>query len=160
MFTIWDLIPATLWPLIIIIALGAVVGMSYFIGFLQGKENESILWKRGQKRSRSVLGGLFSEQVAPFLPNFPKELKTSEAKFIGKPIDFIFFKGLDDQNINEVVFVEIKSGKSQLNTNERKLRDAIINKKVSWYEYRVDDAVAKISLEQASGNTVYSKGIS
>jgi predicted Holliday junction resolvase-like endonuclease len=71
----------------------------------------------------TVSGGAFSEQVAPFLPDFPKDLKTSEARFIGKPIDFLIFKGMDDQHINEVVFVEIKSGMSQLSNNERTLSD-------------------------------------
>src|SRR3989338_1607224 len=69
--------------------------------------------------------GFFSEQVAPFLPNFPKDLKASEARFIGKPIDFLIFKGMDEQNISEVVFVEVKTVKSQLTPNERKLKNTI-----------------------------------
>ena len=51
---------------------------------------------------------MFSEQVAPFFANFRKDLKASEARFIGKPIDFLVFKGMDEQNISEVVFVEVK----------------------------------------------------
>ena len=54
-----------------------------------GKEIEARLQRRAQNISRSVLVGVFSEQVAPFLPNFPKDLKASEARFIGKPIDFL-----------------------------------------------------------------------
>jgi predicted Holliday junction resolvase-like endonuclease len=72
---------------------------------------EARLQRKSQKLSRSILGGVFSEQVALFLPDFPKDLKASEARFIGKPIDFLIFKGMDDQHISEVVFVEIKSGK-------------------------------------------------
>jgi predicted Holliday junction resolvase-like endonuclease len=45
---------------------------------------------------------------------------------------------MDDQRINEVVFVEIKTGNSQLSSNERSLRDAIEAKRVRWHEYRVD----------------------
>jgi hypothetical protein len=37
-----------------------------------GKEIEARLQRRAQNISRSVLGGVFSEQVAPFLPNFPE----------------------------------------------------------------------------------------
>jgi predicted Holliday junction resolvase-like endonuclease len=74
----------------------------------------------------------------------PIPLKASEARFIGKPIDFLIFRGMDDQDISEVVFVEVKTGNSQLSTNERKLRDAINEKRVSWYEYRVDGEIAKI----------------
>ena len=95
--------------------------------------------------SRSILGGVFSEQVAPFLPDFPKDLKASEARFIGKPIDFLIFKGMDEQHINEVVFVEIKTGNSQLSSNERSLRDAIESKRVRWHEHHVNPDIAAIA---------------
>ena len=92
-------------------------------------------------KSRSVLGGLFSEQLAPFFPNF--NFKPTECRFLGKPIDFIVFKGLDDKKVNEVVFVEVKSGKSKLSFVEKSLKEAIKNKKVSWEEYRIPEEVTK-----------------
>ena len=75
--------------------------------------------------------------MAPYLPDF--KYNPTECKFLGKPIDFIVFKGLDEKEIEEIVFVEVKSGKSTLNKNERSLRDAIKNKHVRWEEYRVPD---------------------
>lgn len=93
------------------------------------------------KRSRAVLSGQFSEQLAPYLPDFP--YKPTEARFIGKPIDFIVFKGMDDKKIEEVVFVEVKSGTSTLSTHERRLRDAINEKKVKWEEYNIPEALTK-----------------
>jgi predicted Holliday junction resolvase-like endonuclease len=131
------------WLLIVIVILIIAGTLVFFIGFFYGKANESELWKRGQKKSRSILGGLISEQVAPFLPDFPLDLKASEARFIGKPIDFIIFKGMDEQDISEVVFVEIKSGNSQLNPNQRKLRDVVNEKRVRWHEYRVPEEVTQ-----------------
>ena len=92
-------------------------------------------------KSRSVLGGLFSEQLAPFFPNF--NFKPTECRFLGKPIDFIVFKGLDDKKVDEVVFVEVKSGKSKLSFVEKSLKEAIKNKKVSWEEYRIPEEVTK-----------------
>ena len=50
-------------------------------------------------RSRSVLSGMFSEQLAPFLPDFP--FAPTECKFLGKPVDFIVFKGMDEKKIDE-----------------------------------------------------------
>jgi predicted Holliday junction resolvase-like endonuclease len=120
---------------------GAVIS---FLGILKGKEIEARLQRRSQKLSRSILGGVFSDQVAPFLPDFPKDLKASEARFIGKPIDFLIFKGMDDQRIDEVVFIEIKTGNSQLSPNERSLRDAIETKRVRWHEYRVEHDIAAL----------------
>jgi len=94
------------------------------------------------KKSREVLGGQFSEQLAPFLPDFP--FSPTEARFMGKPIDFIIFKGMDEKDIQEVVFVEVKSGKARVNAHERKLRDAIKAGRVSWYEYRVPERVTDV----------------
>ena len=91
------------------------------------------------RRSRSVFGGMFAEQLAPYLPNFP--FSPTEAKFIGAPIDFLVFKGMDAQHIEEVIFVEVKSGSARLNHNEHSLKDAIENKRVRWHEYRVPTRV-------------------
>lgn len=91
--------------------------------------------KQAIMQSRAVLGGQFSEQLAPFLPNF-KFLPT-ECRFVGKPIDLIVFKGMDDKDINEVVFVEVKSGNAKLSENEKKLKEIIEQKKVRWEEYRI-----------------------
>jgi predicted Holliday junction resolvase-like endonuclease len=126
------------WP--VIVALGLLV--VFVLGYLTGRKKEHEKHERSKKIQRSVLGGLFSEQIAPFLPGFPEELRASEARFIGKPIDFLIFKGMDEQNIEEVVFVEVKTGKAQLNAQERKLREVIEQKKVRWCEYRIDTTVS------------------
>ena len=92
-------------------------------------------------RSRAVLGGHFSEQLAPYLPDF--EFLPNECLFMGKPIDFIVFKGMDEKNIEEVVFVEVKSGKARLSPQEKNLKEAIDNKKVRWVEYRIPEDLTK-----------------
>ena len=86
-------------------------------------------------RSRAVLGGQFSEQLAPFLPDFP--YSPTEARFLGRPVDFIVFKGLDAGEPTEIIFVEVKSGESELSTTERKLRVAVEEGRVRWHEYRI-----------------------
>ena len=107
----------------------------YWESEIPGHRKDAIL------KSRSVLSGLFSEQLAPFLPNF--NFKPTECRFLGKPVDFIVFKGLDDKKVDEVVFVEVKSGKSKLSFVEKSLKEAIKNKKVSWKEYRIPEEVTK-----------------
>jgi predicted Holliday junction resolvase-like endonuclease len=88
------------------------------------------------QRSWSVLGGMiFAEQLERYLPNFP--FSPTEAKFIGAPIHFLVFKGMDGQSIEEVIFVEVKSGSARLNHNEHSLKDAIENKRVLWQKYHV-----------------------
>ena len=118
---------------------GRSVYLMYENGRLVGEKTTADTFPEAKKaavrRSRSVLGGMFAEQLAPYLPNFP--FSPTEAKFIGAPIDFLVFKGMDAQYFEEVIFVEVKSGSARLNQNERSLKDAIINKRVRWHEYHV-----------------------
>ena len=92
-------------------------------------------------KSRATLGGLFSEQLAPYLPDFP--YSPTEVRFLGKPIDFLVFKGMDNKKIDEVVFVEVKSGKAKINSHEKNLKETIDKKKVRWEEYRIPEDITK-----------------
>ncbi len=87
------------------------------------------------KASRAVLGGKFTEHLAPYLPGF--EYDPTEARFIGYPIDLIVFPGLSKKSPEKVVFIEIKTGKSSLTTPQRKIRDLIKNGVVAWEEIRL-----------------------
>ena len=87
------------------------------------------------RRSRAVIGGQVAEQLAPFFPDFPFD--PSEVRFIGKPVDFIAFKGATSGVVGEVAFIEVKSGSSSLSKVERSLREAIVEGRVRWCEYRI-----------------------
>jgi predicted Holliday junction resolvase-like endonuclease len=130
-----------------IIILVVVFVALIYVGFLIGNWYRNKKWEEqlpeiredAIKRSRAVLGGQFSEQLAPYLPDFP--YSPTECRFVGKPIDFIVFKGMDEKEITEVKFVEVKSGKASMSTHERKLRDVIKDKKVTWEEYRIPEEI-------------------
>jgi len=134
--------------LIVLFLFGLVI--AYWIGFKSGSFRKDRLWRDelpvhrrdAIAKSRAVLSGMFSEQLAPFLPDFG--YVPTECRFIGKPIDFICFKGLDDKDIDEVVFVEVKSGNSKLSSTEKKLKEAIEKKKVRWEEYRVSKELTDV----------------
>ena len=82
------------------------------------------------------------EQLSPFLPGF--NYSPNECRFIGKPIDFVVFKGADGKEIKEVVFVEVKSGSSKLSSIEKSLKDTVMEGRVRGEEYRVEEGVTKI----------------
>jgi predicted Holliday junction resolvase-like endonuclease len=86
------------------------------------------------KRSRAVLGGQFSEQLAPFLPGFPGD--PTECRFIGKPVDFISFRGGAHGEVEEVLFIEVKTGGSRLSPVERSLERAVAEGRVRYVVYR------------------------
>lgn len=87
------------------------------------------------RRSRAVLTGQIGEQLAPYFPAFPCD--PADARFIGKPVDFIAFPGLAEGNPREVLLVEVKSGDARLSAAERAIRDAIEAGRVRWVEYRL-----------------------
>ena len=89
------------------------------------------------KRSRSVIGGQLAEQVAPFLPGFP--CHPGDARFIGKPVDFIAFPGLtEDNTVHEVLLIEVKTGKSALSGREKEIKRAVAEGRVRYVEYRAN----------------------
>lgn len=92
-------------------------------------------------RSRAVLSGNFSEQLSPYLPNF--KYNPSDCKFLGKPVDFIVFNGLSEGELKNIVFLEVKSGDSKLNNNQKDVKKTIQDGNVFWDEYRVDKRITK-----------------
>ena len=125
--------------------------IAFKIGLTTGRKAEAKDWKQNKiesivkeriKLSRSILGGHFSEQLAPFLPGF--KYNPNECRFIGKPIDILVFRGMDNGQIDRVVFVEIKSGKNRnLTKIERSLRDAVKEGRVDWQQYNVPEEITK-----------------
>ncbi len=90
------------------------------------------------KRSRSVLGGQLAEQVAPYLPGFP--CNPADARFLGKPVDFVAFPGLtEDNKVQEVLLIEVKTGKSALSGREKEIKRAVAEGRVRYVEYRAGD---------------------
>ena len=89
--------------------------------------------KSAVTQSRAVLGGKFTEQMAPYLPEFRYD--PTEARFIGTPVDMIVFPGLAQGDPEEIVILEIKSGKNlQLTPQQKKIRQLVEEGMVRWDE--------------------------
>ena len=99
-------------------------------------------------RQRSTIKGDISEIIAPWSLKSVNSVK--ELNFMGSPIDFVGFKGLDGDGEIEIKFIEIKSGKSKLNKNQRRIRDAVIAKRVEWIEARVKEVEIVLKENPAS----------
>ena len=107
--------------------------------FKQWQESQILSWEGERERavreaisqSRAVLGGKFTEQMAPYLPEF--QYDPTEARFIGSPVDLIVFPGLAKGDPEEIVIMEIKTSKtSQLTPQQRKIRQLIEDGMVRW----------------------------
>ncbi len=120
----------------------ATAVLVFIVAYALGRLTARAQWSRREKeiradtakRQRATVGGQVSEQLAPYFPDFP--YPPSEARFIGKPIDFLVFAGMDDKAIEKVVFVEVKTGSSRLSSQERHLKEAIEAGRVEWLTYR------------------------
>ena len=131
---------------LIIIAAILIIFLSHYFTrlkferkFRKWQDTEILRWDGERKRitkeaiaqSRAVLGGKFVEQLAPYLPEFRYD--PTEARFIGSPIDLIVFPGLAQGDPEEIIIMEIKTGKnSQLTPQERKIRQLIEDGMVRW----------------------------
>lgn len=132
---------------IVVFLIGLII--AFWLGKKYGSFRKHREWERNLPsykkeaiaKSRAILGGQFSENLAPYLPDF-KYLPT-ECKFLGKPTDFIVFKGMDNKKIEEVIFVEVKSGKSKLSSQEKNLKEAVENNRVRFEEYRIPEHLTK-----------------
>ena len=96
-----------------------------------------IRWQRKNavERSKNVLIWQVNEKIAPILPWFPYNYK--DLVFIWKGIDYVVFDGLSNWYLKEIVFLEIKSWISNLNKNEKMVRNCIENKKISYDILRI-----------------------
>ena len=67
------------------------------------------------------------------LPIFPEFLYHSkDLVFIGKGVDYIIFDGLAEGELRDIIFLEIKTGKSQLNKNERMIQQFLSTKRARY----------------------------
>ncbi len=87
-------------------------------------------------KSQSVTIGKMTEHIVPYLPGF--RFNPADARFIGSPIDFVVFDGLSDDDVKKIIFVEIKTGSSNLSTRERSVRNAVQDRNIEWLEIKVN----------------------
>lgn len=99
------------------------------------RQQEKELRADAIKKSTAVVKGKVAEQLVPFAEVFP--FNPRDARFLGSPIDLLVFAGLTEGELDRVVFIEVKTGKSRLSRRERQLRDIIDAGEVYWEEIRL-----------------------
>ncbi len=124
---------------VLFLALGVLVGRALAARSLElaYREREQEARRDSVERSRSTLSGKFLEQLSPHFPDFPYD--PTDLRFLGTPVDYVVFDRLCEGEIDEVVFLEIKSGRSGLSTIQRRLREAVEAGRVRWDVYRIPE---------------------
>lgn len=126
-----------------ILLIAAIAALTFLLGYLiafvrervRAVHRERTIGKKAVEQSRFAIRGQLTEQLVPLLPDFPYDL--ADARFMGKPIDYIVFKGLGADNVSEIVFLEVKTGGSSLTPRERSIRDTVHAGRVTWADYRL-----------------------
>ena len=101
------------------------------------RDLEKATRKDSTTRQRAILKGQISETLAPWSIDAVNSVK--ELSFLGNPIDFVGFKGLDGSGEIEIKFIEIKTGNSKLTKSEKRIKEAVLAKRVSWSTIQVTD---------------------
>ena len=125
--------------------LGSVIPMSHYRSIVDEKNEhldrirlqlqqieKELSELKSQQQSKSVRLGLISENVLPFHSDFKYNVKDLVPMF--RPIDYIVFAE------DEIVFLEIKIGTSQLSDKQKKIKRLIKSGKVRFEEHRVDES--------------------
>jgi len=126
-------------PLVLLLLVGGITILLAF--FLWKARYTRIVRRETLQRSLAVTAGKVFEQLVPYLPGFPFNPK--DARFLGSPVDFVVFDGLNDEagDVKRVVFVEVKTGAADLSPRERRVRDAVREARVEWLELRLPPPV-------------------
>lgn len=73
----------------------------------------------------------FGKIIEKFLPAYRDlDLQFTECRPLYDPIDVLVFTGLLNRKVNNITFLEIKSGNSKLNNHQKMIRDAVLDKNV------------------------------
>lgn len=89
--------------------------------------------------SRSGINAGVWENFTPLLAGYP--YSHAESWHIGGLFDFIVYDGLEEGDIRDVIFVEVKTGSARLSARQKKVKDAVEAGRVKWVTWRPDKAV-------------------
>ena len=108
------------------------------------EKSQEIKKQKSRAASAHTTKGQILEKWCPFLehPEIDPDWEAKNWSFMGQPIDYIIFDWRNDKTINladgKVVMLDVKSGKSQLTTKQRRIRDLIQAGKVEWKTIRLE----------------------
>lgn len=120
--------------LIILLCAGTSL-ITYLITTLRLHKKINQLRKNSVRQSRNTILGEVTEKLTPLLPEFPYH--TKDIVFLGKGVDYVVFDGLAQWKLKDIIFLEIKSGNSQLNRNETMIKEYLRHTPVKYELLRV-----------------------
>ena len=108
------------------------------------EKSQEIKKQKSRAASAHTTKGQILEKWCPFLehPDIDPDWEAKNWAFMGQPIDYIVFDWRNDKTLNtldgKIIMLDVKSGKSQLTTKQRRIRDLIQAGKVEWRTIRLE----------------------
>jgi len=108
------------------------------------EKSQEIKKQKGRAASAHTTKGQILEKWCPFLehPDIDPDWEAKNWQFMGQPIDYIVFDWRNDKTLNlldgKIIMLDVKSGKSQLTTKQRRIRDLIEAGRVEWRTIRLE----------------------
>jgi predicted Holliday junction resolvase-like endonuclease len=97
------------------------------------RENEEKIREDAVKKSLATILGKVGEELTPLLMFEKLGIEPKDFRHIGTPIDYIAFKGLSNGKVEEILFIEVKTGNSpSLSDREKEVRKAVDEKRVRF----------------------------
>lgn len=97
---------------------------------------------KNMSTQRAVIKGQLAEQFYPLTDRCVYH--PSDMRFMGDFCDYIVIDGYtkckdeNDNYINKIVFIEIKTGKAQLSRHQKLIRNAIQEGRITWETVQLD----------------------
>lgn len=106
------------------------------------KREEKAIIEKTLKDYGSYITKKIGEKIAPLYTFYKYNIDPMDIRFIGCPIDYIAFKGLENKDYDnlEVYFISVKTldNKRFSNEKEKAIKKAIENKNVKWLEVEMN----------------------
>jgi|ETN02SMinimDraft_4_1059925.scaffolds.fasta_scaffold46071_1 predicted Holliday junction resolvase-like endonuclease len=113
---------------VLFIAFGVLIWYIFTLHRKITNQNVAYGQLKSELHSRSVKHGFAWEQFVPFIKHFP--YNKNNFKFLGIPVDGIAFED------GKIVLCEFKTGNSQLNNSQKKVKKLVEEGKVTFEEFR------------------------
>jgi predicted Holliday junction resolvase-like endonuclease len=115
------------------------------------QEHEERIRQDAVQRSIATILGKVGEELAPLLLFRKLGVEPKDIRHIGSPIDYVAFKGLSEGRVDEILFIEVKAGKTKVLTDvERAVRRAVEEKRVSFVVMNVREELERLGQEVTS----------
>ena len=111
-------------------------------------EYEEKIRKDAVKKSLATILGKVGEELTPLLMFEKLGIEPKDFRHIGTPIDYVAFKGLSNGKVEEIVFIEVKTGNSpSLSDREKEVRKAVDEKRVRFVMINLKEELNRLQID-------------